>query len=846
MMINELPQTYEGIAETFFENPDDRSQFRKVMLNNMKESTGIDPDITNEAIAETLNEDRDEDLYQGIEKGLMIDPSDPETRKNMLSNMETIGKLSRVYPNTAIEELFSDDYLSKKIATDDVFLINATNTNTDYPVYISRWNMFATRLLDRLNQDDPSLWSITKRAVTPMLLGAVESIGKKAAGKTFLAHGLTAAYDVSQLGNSIYNTQRDFNKRLREIMDNKDLDSEQYVQEIENLLDDVQQVPEEYRYEIYNSLWRGPDPYADAGLSFTGLGPIGIIHGMSSLKANITRYLPSFSSQNVKHLVLNDELGQKIADLATNASNEEKAIEKVTAKVTENQPKDAPESEVAVAKGIAINEDSDKNLRPNSNKDGGFFNWLRSLEIKPSKERSDQRGKISFEEPKQSYYIDHGKGVNNDPMTYEEAARLVKQLSGRKVLPEISTPDINVEPDYVAISTASKVPWGPEENSAKAKHLPRTGEGTEMYGSGIYASFVDDNEASRAVYYKNFKKELENEYIKTAKDKNVYAIDNPYFWYKNAQSTLTKEEKGIIDAIANSDNKDLLDYDVFNDIYKGIDFNTQLVASEGTLKSNLDFVEGTLEEVIKEFKETPSSDVAQSYIELIAERNMLEKIIKYRKEYTLPEARLYTHSIKNPNKYPENYFRFYVTGDNKRVGKIVPELKFHNINVERFKEQEEWIKHVFEKAIEKKNEEYWRASNPFMQEKIDEDIDKFNEVLKGKDYDIDTWYTALKSAYMDYYDIGIDGLIHSDTNIVIFNKNAVMPVNKLEKGVIRESVNDIYSQIGYDNAHLIVSAGDGVGYYVRELHGVKDAKPMIVENEKVIDFGDYKEYNPKK
>ena len=39
MMINELPQTYEGIAETFFENPDDRSQFRKVMLNNMKDGS---------------------------------------------------------------------------------------------------------------------------------------------------------------------------------------------------------------------------------------------------------------------------------------------------------------------------------------------------------------------------------------------------------------------------------------------------------------------------------------------------------------------------------------------------------------------------------------------------------------------------------------------------------------------------------------------------------------------------------------------------------------------------------------------------------------------------------------
>lgn len=522
MMINELPQTYEGIAETFFENPDDRSQFRKVMLNNMKESTGVDPDITNEAIAETLNEDRDEDLYQGIEKGLMINPSDPETRKNMLSNMEVIGKLSRVYPNTAIEELFSEDYLSRKIATDDVFLINATNTNTDYPVYITRWNLFATRLLDRLNQDDPSLWSIAKRAVTPMLLGAIESVGKKAVGKTFLAHGLTAAYDVSQLGNSIYNTQRDFNKRLRDIMDNKNLDSEQYVQEIEGLLDDVQKVPEEYRYEIYNSLWRGPDLYADSGLSFTSFGFTGIVHGMSSLKANITRYLPSFSSQNVKHLVLNDELGQKIVDLATNSSNEEKAIEKVTAKVTENQPKDAPESEVAVAKGIAINEDTDKNLRLNSNKDGGFFDILaRALSSIGGK--SDQRGEIRLTRPEQVVVTRVGKGVDNEPMNWEEVQDWLKREQGPSAgvfrYDQTAPHSIEFDPDnaksYIQIQTASPDAWSTDPNVPGIfdyeGHHP--GENSQAFGGGGYAGVPSSGWSSaEGRYFRQFDRQKTSHY----------------------------------------------------------------------------------------------------------------------------------------------------------------------------------------------------------------------------------------------------------------------------------------------------------------------------------------------
>ena len=469
----------------------------------------------------------------------MINPSDPETRKNMLSNMEIIGKLSRVYPNTAIEELFSEDYLSRKIATDDVFLINATNTNINYPVYITRWNLFATRLLDRLNQDDPSLWSIAKRAVTPMVLGAIESVGKKTVGKTFLAHGLTAAYDVSQLGNSIYNTQRDFNKRLRDIMDNKDLDSEQYVQEIEGLLDDVQKVPEEYRYEIYNSLWRGPDPYADSGLSFTSFGFTGIVHGMSSLKANITKHLPSFSSQNVKHLVLNDELGQKIIDLATNSSNEEKAIEKITAKVTESQPKDAPESEVAVAKGIAINEDTDKNLRLNSNKDSGFFDrFVRGLSSLG--EKSNQRGEIRLDRPEQVVVTRVGKGVDNEPMDWEEVQDWLKKEQGPSAgifrYDQTAPHSLEYDPDnarpYIQIQTASPDAWSTDPNTPGIfdyeGHHP--GENSQAFGGGGYAGVPSSGWSSAENRYfrqfdKNKMSHTSKEIIKTKDGKEIDAVD---------------------------------------------------------------------------------------------------------------------------------------------------------------------------------------------------------------------------------------------------------------------------------------------------------------------------------
>lgn len=818
MMINELPQTYEGIAETFFENPDDRTQFRKVMLSNMKESTGIDPDITNETIADTMNEERDNDLYQGTEKGLMINPSDAETRKNMLSNMEIIGKLSRVYPDTAVEELFSDDYLSRNIATDDTFLINATNTNLDYPVYISRWNMFATRLLDRLNQDDPSLWSIAKRVGTPMLLGAIETVGKKAAGKTFLAHGLTAAYDVTQLGDSIYNTQKRFNARLDEVFHNKNLNAEQYVQEIDKILDDVQQVPEEYRYEVYKSLWEGPDIYADAGLSFSGFGVTGIMHGLSSLKSNIIQHLPSFSSQNVKSLVLNDQLGQKIIDLATNASNEEKAIEKVTAKVTANQPKDAPESEIAVAKGVAVNEDSDKNLRLNSNKDGGFFNWLRSLEIKPSKDLSDQRGEIRFEEPEQSYYIDHGKGINNEPLTSEEADKLIKKLQSNAVVEYDKNYTSKELPDYVAFSSASIKPWGPDDEGVIRPYLSeetaRTGAGGMSFHYGIYASTVGGTELSRKHYLP---------YVhQTAAEENAF------------KSFMTD---GVINKMTEETFKhtDTMDFEAV--------LRAQKDLKKVFSKPEEYDIPVYITQIKKKLKEAESNYDKTYYSEMITG---LKEISKFdRKEIT---AYLNTFTGKNPIKYPYKYL-FDDTATEPYVSIPRPE-DFKEIPLEnqnKYKEVNEkfnkWKQNIKE-AVKEKYPEEFGSMNP--SERLSRDdweviLETYvKDVLNIKE-DPEYWLRAElnKMGFSAWIHIHHDGAM----NIVTINDKDFSEVTKLENNpkVVKK-----YLQVGGNNGVVKVSAGDGVGYYVRELHGVKGAKPMIIENEKVIDFGDYKEYNPKK
>ena len=880
-MINELPKDFSSIATTFFEDYDNASRFAKDMEQNMKMLSGIDPLTTNQEVADYINDNNDQELLNGTEDAL-LQLSDRNSIELATQNMEALGVKKRVNPEISVYDYYTQNEIANKF-TDDTYRVNFTNSKKDPSIYSTKYMIGSGKVYDALNSLKPNVTRLAMRYIgQPATSIALSSVGGWIGAGA--SDAVMAGWDASILGGTIYNTQKRYIDRYHQLLENDSLSLEQFTSRLDSLLTEIQtDVAPEYQYEIFEGIIEGPNPFADAGLGFTTLGIQTYAKPFGFLAKTAKRMLPSASVGNsIKRMEMNEKLVEQIQKSMSNKVDEAAIDEAISAKVETVKPKDATEIDVETVKGIDKNKEVDADLLQNSNNDSAMMDT--TTPVKKSRrermleaETRAQKGEINLSSPEESVTILHGRGVDNSPMTLEEAEGELKVIAGRKGLPEIGSVFQDNEPEYIAISTASKNLWGPVESPAKAADVnPLGGEGSAMYGRGVvYASLVDDREASRGLYLKRFQNQLESEYVNKVEKTEPYAIDNPYFWFKNAKSSLTKEEANIIKEIGDNDyTKDLIDYMNFDDNYRGLKFETQIIASDETLKQNLANTEEQIKDAIKEYKEAPFTTTAKYFVDLIAERMMLQKILKYRKNNPLPEALLYTHSIVNPNKHPEKYLRYELVekGDGTTTGYIHPETDFYldkGVN----EKQKDFINRIKSDAYSRIETLKDRVERDFVDVEdfdnvpLDNQAEYYNYVRlldnidesykTGKDYfSIEDWNDLMYYASQDgfgsptraefndkiqremYTNAGIDGLLHSDTNIVIFNEDAIMPVNKLEKGIRRKSPVDIYEQMLYDNGHGIVSAGDGVGYYVVERHSRKDAKPMVIRNYKIVDEGE--------
>lgn len=734
MMINELPRNVIDIATTYFEDPKIQSQFKKDMDNNMKMLSGLDPVVTDQELSDKINYENNALIDNGTAEA-MLERSDRESLEMLTQNMYQMGVMSRTNPDIAAADYYTQNEMANEAAVNDMYRINLTNSKRDPRLYSTKSTIAYEKIVEAADGLQPNYVRNTVRYLgqPALAIGMTVGGGKVGAG---LTDAVMAGWDYSILGDTIYNTQEYYNNRYLDIINNDSLSLEQFNEEMSNFVKDIQiNVAPEYQFEIFNSLLEGSNPFADAGLAFTSVGVQTYLKPFGFLAQLAKRALPFKRSNSLKRMLMNQELSEKIKKSITNTVDEAAVDENIATKVAEVAPKDTKQTDIDTVKGIMKNDINDSKLLSNNNNDTSFFNrLLRGLAGADEKTGSNQRGEIRLEEPDQSYYIDHGKGVDNDPMTLEEAERELKRLQGRKsqVLYReryIREENLDEVPEYVAITTASKTPW----DSLHVEYRPRTGEGSEAYGGGMYATFADsDWEASRKTYFKN---------------------------------ALEKSDKAVLN----------------------------------------------------------------------------------------------THYIPNPEKHPEMYL-YYDAED--------PGLKPFAINVlntksdKYFKIAEKQQKIIrsaikdIEAGLQKRIQDAIKEGNTDLVNQLQFDhsflLDHYNgdmtifswaDYLRENVYGLDKPSYDFRSWEKEYWkNKGIKGLIHegegsTSTNIVIFDEDITSPVTKVET---------VDTQTGYNNAHMIVSAGDGVGYFVRELHSVKNAKPMIIKNGKVVDFGDYKEYNNKK
>lgn len=723
-MINELPKDFSSIATTFFEDYDNASRFAKDMEQNMKMLSGIDPLTTNQEVADYINDNNDQELLNGTEDAI-LQLSDRNAIELATQNMEALGVKKRVNPEISVYDYYTQNEIANKF-TDDTYRVNFTNSKEDPSVYSTKYMIGSGKVYDALNSLKPNTSRLAMRYIGQPATSLVMTAAGGALGAG-LSDAVMAGWDATILGGTIYNTQKKYIDRYHQLLGNNSLSLEQFTNRLDGLLTEIQtNVAPEYQYEIFEGIIEGPNPFADAGLVFTTFGIDTYIKPLGFLAKTAKRMLPSGSVGNsIKRMEMNEKLVEQIQKSMSNKVDETAVNEAISAKVETVKPKDAVEADVEMVKGIDKNKAVDRDLLQNSNNDSAMMD-IKSRRNKMA--RAEQRGEIRLERPVQNYYIDHGRGVDNDPMTLEEAERELKNLQGRKspvLYRERYVYDENLDevPEYVAITTASKAPW----ESLHVEYKPRTGEGSEAYGGGMYATFADsDWEASRKTYFKN---------------------------------ALDKSDKAVLN----------------------------------------------------------------------------------------------THYIPNPEKHPEMYL-YYDAED--------PGLKPFAINILNLKsdkyfkiaeKQQEIIRSAIkdiESGLQKRIQSAIKEGDTDLFNRLQFDhsflLDHYNgdmtifswaDYLRENVYGLDKPSDGFRKWEKEYWkNKGIKGLIHegegsTSTNIVIFDENITSPVTKVET---------TSTQTGYDNAHMIVSAGDGVGYYIRELHGVEGSKPMIVKNHKVIDKGDWK------
>lgn len=893
-MIEDTTINTSRIPDTSFTYTPQISRFMQALEYNMKARAGINPAISSEDIAAQRNLEMEEDVTAATERTLTsIEHSNPETMKNIIDSYRAYGRLSRSNPTTAVIESFTDADIADKLKYDGVFRTNATNTNQDYPVYMTRGAIFESVLTDSLENDNPSLYSYVRRFGAPVGLSIAGNIVKGAAGM-FVTHGATAAYDVARLGTSIKNVQKKYHEWRNRLLNDETLTYDMFLEESKKLFADLKkEVPEEYRYEVYRALQEGPDPFADLGNSFTGLAtdiglikPVGGIGktGFTAAKRAMKGVTSAASkSKNVQKLQYNEELAEKIQNFATNKVDEEVVEDVVNTKAAVNIPQEASPELQDTVKGIVKEQESDNNLLQNVNNDSYRYDLTVSQEdiaahnvntsgenrsqaaeeafnkrqmINARRERAGQRGEIRLERPLLNYYIDHGKGVNNDPFTLEEAIKDMNLrqthkadipiFKGRDIETYIDNPHFEEEPDYVAFTSAASRQWQPDDEGVIRPYYAgygKSGEKGAIEGSGVYASDVAGAEVSRNSY-------LPGTHQRIAERSSSGFTEDEIFKKKdfkssadkiNDDSLLNRVEKIFLHNLEGLGNDALKEFNL-KEINTGVnkeylsDLKKYLSEFDGQdLTVKLDNkIKNIIEAENNFYYEGASLEDLKDYAKQIATAETIKVLFNDGEDKI--SSWLHTFIGKNPYKYPEKYIFNGLTYEPEVFGSFRGPLSDkHKAAIDKF---ENWKKDIKQKALDKG---YYPPHG-------------YGKRVANTRWDREDWFQAVEivsgkkgSAQKDWYRKelqklgGFSATLHEHhdgaLNIVTINDKDFSAITKMENNPY---VVDDYIQIGGDNAHLIIEAGDGVGYFVRELHGIEGSKPMIVENYKVVDKGDWK------
>lgn len=950
MMINELPKTTATIATTYFENVDDQSQFRKEMDYNMKLLSGLDPAITNQEIYEMNRQQDDKEIYGGTEQAI-IDTEDPEIRGLMANRIETFAAARRSNPDLALQDFYTSTEEANRIVTDDVYRINYTNSKDDPHMYDTKYTIGMQKMAEAMDNIEPDYARLAFRYVgQPALsIGATYLGGAYGAG---ISDALIAGWDSLVLGGTIYNIQEKFVNRWHELLDDKSLTQEQFAQGVDNLVAGIQKLDPAYQQEIFSAISQGPNPYADGGLTFTTFGLKTYAKPFGALARSVMKPIGFIGKSSLlKKMQMNQELVSKIEKSMSNKVDEAVVDEAIATKVATTAPADADAKTVETVKGIEKNKEVDAKILQNSSNDKSFFNsLLEGLAGTNEKTGSNQRGEIKIgKEPEQSYFIDHGKGIDNLPMTYEEAVKWMKNEQGRNhpvLYHNTEFGEIPFEPDkvpdYINITTASAERW--EDLRFNYDKKAGSGEGGQAHGGGGYGSIPDNNfEASREGYrydftdYINPSTKIKDKIKELSIDDNLvkkgfFEFDKDEKFYKDYVDDIKNErlKKEYFEALTKlgyfkekthpedfkklrqiMNTLNISDRDIFYGVIGKVGYDTDQAVSKfisGKFKYDLPSLEWS-EGYIKTFAYDEIEDLLEAYKNLRKKYNLsddefkkaverldspggneellddIEKMSEYisaavnrvsdKRQFNtfiknlknnnidvVTFAPLYSHPIKNWEKYPE----LYLYHDDARG--VFPMSYFFSGNgiEKRAKITEKAMDNIENDIINSIKKDYMKFfSNrtDISPAEVAEDLIKaikkgqFRSNWKGwENLQKEYLYNALpdneKPKYFRdwqskyYTSKGIMGTVHfgggsPGENIVIHDRNAFKKITKEEFNVGPDEF-----QIGYDNAHMIVSAGDGVGYFGRELHGVKDAKPMIIKAGKTVDFGNYKPYNSEK
>lgn len=869
-VVSQFPSNFNTIAEAYFEDPNIQSQFKKDMDRNLKIASGIDPDTSNEEIADQLNLDNDDIINRGTEDA-MLKNDDPTALNLMARNMEVLGAMNKSNPEISPVQLFTQKDLADRYDFSDIYKISFTNSETDPALYETKANLAVEQIYEAMDNLEPNYMRYAFRFIGQ----PAASIGLSTVGKGWgkVALGATAdtvgpAWDMAALGDTIYNTQERYNQELYAMIDDDSMTLEQFNENMKKFIEKiVTEVPSEYQHEIFDSFIEGPNPFADAGASFTNAG----IHGFTRVMGKVipAKALARSAFQIGKLLTgrakntgaanFNRSLMNQISKTMSNKVDDVAVDEAAKAKTASTMPEGTTPDDIELANSINKNKEVDKNLVKNSNEDR-FWSDLKVSQEDINTHNTPTSGANRTEEDvttlnmivpgyaKENMIIRHGKGVNNDvPFSSLEEAKEAMNLlqSHYKEIPEFDSkgfrghtnnPYFNEEPDYIAFTSASVKPWDANEfGDVKPdfKNHYREGEGSAVEGLGVYASDVAGYEASRNKYLNDVHQRKAEKLSQIYNEDEILKRKD----FKDSANkinidTLSKRVKSsFLDALALIQKPQLEDYDLkeinlengyLEDLKKYLsDFNGEdLIVKLDDVENNIEemyndfYYEGAVLEDLKEFERKIA--VRETIAALLRDGN--DSITSY----------LHTFTGKNPYKYPDKYIFNGMVYEPEVYGEYLgPINNAHKKAIETFNK---WKTEIKQEALDKG---YYPPHG-------------YGKRRADSKWDRSDWYKAIsvvsglegEKAGLWYRDklneLGFSASLHSHhdgtLNIVTINDNDFSPITKMENNI---NVVDYYNQQLYNNGYGIVRSDDGTGYYVIEVHLIKDAKPIIIDNFKI-------------